>query len=86
MAIAKIRATLACGGASIVAASLVVAGCSSLIGVPDVPQPADAGEDAGGGVLYAQTSPDAGVGDAAEGNDAPAAADSGSPVLDASGG
>jgi hypothetical protein len=86
MANAKIDATLAWSGASIVAVSLVVAGCSSLIGVPDVPQPAEAGEDAGGGVFDAQTSPEAGVGDAAEGNDAPTAADSGPAALDAGGG
>ena len=78
MTTAKHRAWLA----SVVATSLVVAGCSSLIGVPDVPQPADAGEDAGGGPFDApQGSPDS-----SQGTDAPGADDAATPVVDAGGG
>ncbi len=64
---------------------LLVGGCSSLIGVPDVPQPADGGEDAGASALDAQGSRDSSLGeDAAQGTDAPAAQDSATPLADAS--
>jgi hypothetical protein len=87
MAIADLRARLAGSAAAFFAVSLVVAGCSSLIGVPDVPQPSDGGEEAGGETFDAQGSPDSSVGtDAAQGTDAPAADDSATPVVDAGGG
>jgi hypothetical protein len=54
----------------IVAGSLVVAGCSSLIGVPGVPYVADAGAD---------VSADVGVPGDGEGEDALTPEDSGSP-------
>ncbi len=87
MAIANLRARLGRSVASLGVASLLVAGCSSLIGVPDVPQPADGGEDAGSAVLDSPGSPDssaAGEG-AVEGTDAPALQDSASPAVDSGG-
>jgi len=87
MAIADLRARLARSAPSLVAAALLLAGCSSLIGVPDVPQPADGGEDAGGAMFDALGSPDSNPAEGAEeGPDAPAAQDSAAPVVDAGGG
>jgi hypothetical protein len=73
---------------AVVAAALAIAGCSSLIGVPDVPQPEGGGQDAGIGAFDASTPSEASGGtDAAEGTDAPAESDSAtSTVADAGAG
>lgn len=88
MPIADLRARLvrsawSLGVASSLALAALAAGCSSLIGVPDVPQPADGGEDAASSTSSPDSSP---VEGAADSTDAPAVLDGATPAVDAGGG